>query len=215
MKIEDVMNSTAPGEQGGDADVPPGMEEVSADEQVAYEKVVLAGMRILYGDSTRERVLKSIEAQADMPAQAMGTVITMIMVQMDEKSGGMIPEEVILPAAAELLEHLGELVDAAKVATVDQDVLGQAAQFMLMGMAEQYDFDPDEVKAVLDGVPPNVIEKIVAEQGGYAGKTSEAAGATLARGGTAAPAGGAPEAATGSTASAPAKGNEPVNEEDV
>lgn len=168
MRIEDVMPSTSPDERAEDQNVPPGMQEAQPQEQEAYEKVVLAGMKILYDDKTRDKVLAMVKQSKDDPARAMAMAAQTLILQMDEQSGGTIPQEIILPAAAEILEHLAELVNESGLAQVDETVLGDAGQQLLMGLAQAYDVSPEEVQELLASVPPEQVEGMVQQQSGYA-----------------------------------------------
>ena len=169
MRIEDVMKSTNPDETDQEpGETLPGTEQATPEEQQAYEKVVLAGMSVLYDDKTRDKVLTAIKSGGDDPAKALAKMAQMIITQLDEKSKGTIPETVLLPAAAEILEHTAELAQVAGIAQVDDATLGQAGQHLVWALGEQYGVDEEELMALVESLKPEQIRSMVEQQSKYA-----------------------------------------------
>ena len=187
MKIQDVMGSGAPEEamqqepvpmaqgaaqQGPVQQAPPGQQaggdQATPEEQEAYERVVLAASEVLYEPKTSKPILESLKASADDPAQAIGQVAVMIIQQLDDKSNGTIPEVVIAQAAAEIAEMVAELGHSKGLFEVDEAVINRAGQVMLMGLAEAYDIDPEEIRALMESMDPAEVEQMRAQQDSYA-----------------------------------------------
>lgn len=139
-----------------------GGEAATPEEQAAYERVVLAGMKVLYSQETHQNIVQML-GQGE-PAEAMATAVTIVMSQLDERSGGKIPEVVIFPAAAELLGQVAEIAEAAKVAQVDDRVVARAMQILVVKLADQYGIDPADAQALVQSVEPEQLQQIVAEQ---------------------------------------------------
>ena len=84
--------------------------DVSPEEQDAYDKVIMAAMKVLFeNEETNNTIIKQLKAGAKTPAKALADVATMLIVQLDQQSGGKIPETVILPASGEILEQVSDL----------------------------------------------------------------------------------------------------------
>lgn len=155
------------GTMGGDI---PGSEQATGEEQASYEKVVMAGLKVLFEDEkSSSAIIAQLKAGADNPAQAIASATTMLMTALDEQSGGQIPEAVILPAAGELLENVAQLANDAGVFPVDQNVVGQAAQLMITSLSEQYGVDPAEVEEMLGSLDEGQLGQIQQEQSQYGG----------------------------------------------
>lgn len=142
-------------------------EPATPEEQQSYDQVVMAASQVLYSDQTNPRVLKMLEAGADNPAQAIADVATMVIVQLDEQSGGTIPEVVIIPAAAEIAELVAELAQKRGIFEVNDQVMGQAGQLLLLSVADQYDVSEEELAELVQSVDPAQAEQIVAQQSQY------------------------------------------------
>ncbi len=141
-------------------------EQGTKDEQASYEKVVLAASEVLYDEKSSRGVTQMLQSGGD-PATAMAQVTVMIMVQLDEKSGGTIPEEVILPAAVEVLELVAELATSQKIFEVDEATLNRAAQQMVMSMADEYGVEEEEIAQMMEGLDPEAFEPMRQQQHAY------------------------------------------------
>ena len=148
-------------------------EAVSPESQQNYEKFVLAGMKILYSEQTHQGIVNMLKQ--DEPADAMANVVTTIVTQLDQKSGGRIPEEVILPGAAELLELVAELGQKTGTFQADERTLGLAMQKTVMNLAEQYGVEPADVQALLQFLPKDQVQQMVQQQQGFAQPAAPAA----------------------------------------
>lgn len=158
-----------PGEIAGQA--PSGAENVSGEEQDAYDKVVMAGMTVLFENETsKAQIVERLKADADNPAKSLADTTAMLMIQLDQQSGGNIPETVILPAAVELLEQASELADSLQIFPVDEAVMNHAAQLMVVSLGEEYGVEPEEINELMNSIDSGSLKQIEEQQGAYARK---------------------------------------------
>jgi len=100
------------------------------------------------------------------PAEAIANVVTTVMVQLDKKSNGRVPETVILPAAAELVGEVAQL--AGKIGLqVDERVVGQAMQRMLVTLADEYGVSEQEIQELMQSVGPDQAKQYATQQSGF------------------------------------------------
>ncbi len=164
---EPLPGSLAAQEQEAIAADPLAEEQGTEAEQVNYEKIVLAASEILYDEKSSRGVTKMLKA-GDDPARSIANVTVMIMTQLDEKSGGTIPEEVILPAATEVVELVAELGVAQKIFEVDEAMVNRAAQLMVVSMADEYNVEMEDIQGMMAGVDPTKFEPMRKQQDAYA-----------------------------------------------
>lgn len=168
-------------------------EEPTPEEQDAYARVVLAGSEILFGEKTHQSIVAMLKNQASNPAKALAEVAVLLVKQIDEKSGGTVPETVILAPAAEFIEQAGTIAVEAGLFPVDEAVLNRAVQIALEELAVEYDVTPEDLKAFLDGLDPAMMEKARAMQDQYANQGgAQASPAAQQQPAQAAPPAGAP-----------------------
>ncbi len=84
----------------------------------AFEKVVTAGMKLMYDENTFE-IFKRWLMRKDRPVpQRLAAEAAGLMKMLFEKSNGTMPQEVIAPAAAMLLMEMGKFVTEAGIEQV-------------------------------------------------------------------------------------------------
>jgi hypothetical protein len=152
-------------------------EEVTPEAQENYERVVMAASEVLHSDETHDSIMGMLKSGADDPGATMAEITTMVMLQLDEQSGGKIPEDVILPASEEVLTMVAELAHAAQIFTPDQQALNSAMQQTVTKLGEHYGVSPEDIQELLSQMDPAEVERIVAEQQGYSKPAEQPAGA--------------------------------------
>ena len=153
---------------GGEA---PGSQEASREDQDAYDRFAMAGLKILYEDKkASSAVVKKLKIDSKEPAKALADTVAMIIVQLDQQSGGKMPEDIILPVATELLEQTAELADSLKLFPVDEAVLNHAGQLMVTILGEEYGADQEEIASYMESLDPEYVRQIGETQGNFANK---------------------------------------------
>lgn len=151
----------------------PAEEPATPEEQDQYKRVVLAGMKILYSKESSAQFVSMLKSGADDPAKALADATSMLIVQLDSKANGAIPDVVIAPAAAELLGLAAELAVKARLFEVDDAVKAKAAQQLLLSLGKEYDVDPKELQALIAEIGPERAKQMAAEQARHGGYEEE------------------------------------------
>lgn len=138
----------APAEQGG---------EVSPQNQEAYDRVVTAAGMVIYNEPTHEAVMQMLGAGS--PDAALANTIVTILAALDQKAGGKIPRDVIIPAASEMFDMLVELGTQAGIfEPLDDQMMESAAQRLMAGLTEAFEKDPSGARAYLQSIPPEQLK---------------------------------------------------------
>lgn len=154
-----------------------GGEETTPQEQEAYERTVLAGTEVVYGEETNQPILRMLEEGAENPPQVIAKVTTTIMVQLDEQSGGKIPEVVILQAAQEIAGEVAVLGTEAGLFQLDPTMENQVVQLVVRDTGSAFGVTEEEIQAFLATIPQEEQERAVAEQQQYNGAQQTPQGA--------------------------------------
>lgn len=166
-----LQGQAVPQEQAAPQGEPVEGGEASSESQEAYDRVVMAGMKVLFEDEkTKTGIVERLKADSSNPAKSLADTTAMLMIQLDRQSGGNIPEDVILPAAIELLEQTSDLADSLGVFPVDEAVMNHAAQLMVVSLGEEYGVSPEDVNALMESTSPEELQQIEEQQGNYARK---------------------------------------------
>jgi hypothetical protein len=121
----------------------PTEQESGGDSQDSYERVIHAAMKIIYSDEASETLIKMLKSQSKNPGAALAMVAHQIIAQLDEKMGGAMEEDIIVPASEEILVLVMELAEAAKLFPIDENVQRQAEDELVRLLSETYG-PPDE-----------------------------------------------------------------------
>jgi hypothetical protein len=136
-----------PGQQPPPGSPPPGQppaggekprNPATPEEQNSYERVVLAAMRVLYGDATHDKVMDVLKNGADNPIPAISQAVVLIMGQVAEKAGEKMPRKVLLSAGIELLAMVVELGEKAGLFEVDEQTVQQAIKKTVQDLAVHF-----------------------------------------------------------------------------
>lgn len=153
-----------------EAGAQPGAEsdEPTPEEQAQYEKVVMAGIKVL--TEATDQVMQMLQAGADNPPQALADATWTIMTALDEKAGGNIDEGILIAAGGEVMQNVGEFANEGQVFAVDEKVLNQGWQIIMQRLSDEYGIDwGAEMGPMIQSMDQAQLEQIVAQQQQYAG----------------------------------------------
>lgn len=124
------------------------IEVMPPEMKQAFQKVVLAGKKMLYSPDTREMINEVLTSEAEM-GEKLGAGIANLMIMMDNQAQGAIPKDVMIPAATVLLF---DAADALKQSgeTISAEELGQAYEIMFYNIFAGYGAQPEQVDQVMD-----------------------------------------------------------------
>lgn len=106
---------------------------VPPDAKDAVDRIVAAGMKIMYSPDMKDEVQEAITGKGPV-SQRMAANVTGLIALLDQKAAGKTPVGALFPAALELLGEAAEIMSAAKV-DVSQEDYNEAAQlcFVMIG----------------------------------------------------------------------------------
>lgn len=88
-------------------------QNVPQQYQDAYQRVVLAGKKLMYSDETHDLMQQAL-AQSDDPMQAVGKGTAQLMGLLTKESRNTIPQPVFMPAALALMADALDFVSQTK-----------------------------------------------------------------------------------------------------
>lgn len=133
-----------------------GEEEATPEEQAQYDRVVSMGVMMMSDEKANKMLLYQMKRQQSKPVEALASSAVLLMTRIDDKLKGEISPEILLPAAAEILEQLADFASEAKVIQVDQQVLNDAGVFMMRALMEHFEFTEEDMQGIRDESPEEV-----------------------------------------------------------
>ena len=106
--------------------VPPEMKD-------AVDRVVAAGMKVMYSPEMQQERQQAVQSQDPMPKK-LAENVTGLMLTLDQRTKGGIPVQALFPAAMMLLSEAAELLTEAGQTVSDEDYKEAARMlFVLIG----------------------------------------------------------------------------------
>jgi hypothetical protein len=133
---------------GAKIEVPPEMQE-------AYERIILAGMKVMYSEETGRMAMDSLQGEGPIE-QRLAKGICDLMVLLWQESNQSMPPQLIIPAAVELLSDAADFMNESGMEQVDMPQLGEAMRLMVGMILERFGVTPESVQqgAAEEGVMP-------------------------------------------------------------
>lgn len=152
-------------EQSGGFKKPDPSTFVPPEHKDVVDRVVAAGMKIMYAPGMREELLNEIKRDVPVP-QKLAEGAAGLLLTLDKQTEGGIPMPALFPAALLLLGEAADVL-ATSGQAVTQDDYNEAAQMMFVIMARKMGAKDEEIMGGM--------EQMVAGAGGAPGGAPQAA----------------------------------------
>lgn len=117
--------------------------------QTAYEKVVIAGMKIMFDKASHRIMLKELQ-QPGKPGEKLGKGIAGLMMMMFKESNKTMPPAVIIPAGMQLLMEAAEFAKKSGLMPVTNQDIGEGVDVMLNLLIKAFGVDPQKINGLLN-----------------------------------------------------------------
>tara|TARA_R110000868_G_scaffold99049_2_gene272760 strand:- start:870 stop:1370 length:501 start_codon:yes stop_codon:yes gene_type:complete len=122
--------------------VPPELQE-------AYERVVIAGMKVMYSKESHRMMLKELQKEGPLD-QRLGQGVAGLMLLLFKESNETMPPEVIIPAGVQLLMEAVDFMRNTKLANPTNGDIGNGMQIMITIILEKFGVSPDQMEQMLN-----------------------------------------------------------------
>ena len=156
MARPDAKSEISPEQVRKDMKLPPELQQ-------AYERVVVAGMKMMFSKETNKYMLKQLEGEGSM-AEKLGGGIAELMIALFLESNKTMPPQVIIPAGTELLVQAADFINKSGLAEVTNRDVGDGIQMMMSLIFRQFGIDPDKLMQKIDQFDPSQIQQMAMEQ---------------------------------------------------
>ena len=112
--------------------------------QNAYERVVVAGMKVMFSKETNKYVLKALESEGSN-AQKLGTGVAELMLMLFTQSNKTMPPQVLIPAGTELVVQAADFVKQSGLMDVTNQDIGDGIQVMISIVLKAFGADPQKL----------------------------------------------------------------------
>lgn len=116
----------------------------------AYQRVVLAGMKLMFGPGTSQAIASQFEQMEGTTGERIGKGIAGLLATLYRQSNGTMPPQVIVPAGVELVMHAADFVNKAGLAKVGDKDIGEAMSTMVSTVMQMFKLDPARLEQFAD-----------------------------------------------------------------
>jgi hypothetical protein len=117
--------------------------------QEAYERVVIAGMKVMFSKESHKLMLDELQKEGPM-GQKLGTGIAGLMLLLVKESNGTLPPEVIVPAGINLLTRAADFIRKSKIEKITNGDIGDAMEVFISTILEKFGVDPAKMADMLN-----------------------------------------------------------------
>lgn len=125
--------------------------------QQAYERVVIAGMKVMFSKETHQLMLKEFERGGPL-SERLGNGIAGLMLLLFTKSNQTIPPQVMIPAGVNLLMQAVDFIRAAQLEPIKNADVGAAMQIMIATLLEKFGVSNDKLMSLVDAYDQGGID---------------------------------------------------------
>lgn len=163
-----IGNEMAPEEQGVPVPQeqaqanPGGEEELDPKSQDTYDRFMAAIKRALYDTDYASDLIQAIRSRDEVSSVISDSAYELIGI-IDEKSGAILPDELMFTVAMDVLGEMFEIVEAAGAKVSGSD-MAQALRSMTQRFFKEQGGTPEEIENLLGGIDMDAFAKAI-EQG--------------------------------------------------
>ena len=129
--------------------------------QEAYERVVIAGMKVMFSKESHKLMLDEIQKEGPI-GQKLGMGIAGLMLLLVKESNNTIPPEVIIPAGVNLLSRAADFIRKSEIEKITNADIGDAMEVMISTILQKFGVEPEQMAEMLNQYSD---ENIPAEMG--------------------------------------------------
>lgn len=117
--------------------------------QEAYERVVIAGMKVMFSKESHKFMLRELQREGPMD-QRLGKGIAGLMLLLVKESNNTIPPEVIIPAGMKLMMEAVDFMRETGLGQPTNAEIGGGMQIMISTILEKFGIAPDKMEQMLN-----------------------------------------------------------------
>lgn len=135
--------------------------------QEAYERVVIAGMKVMFSKDTHRIMLKEMQKSGPM-ADRIGKGIAGLMLILFKESNQTMPPQVIIPAGIELLMQSVDFMRKTGMEKITNKDIAGGMQVFMNTIFEKFGVDPAKFESMVNQYDNTAVNSAARKMGGAA-----------------------------------------------
>lgn len=163
--VEDIERDVEPpeGEEAADGQMTPesvrSQMNIPDDLREAYERLVVAGSKVMFAPQTREMALKQMQSGQGDVAERLGNGIVALIAMLYQRSNKTLPPQILIPAGVDLLVQAADFLRQSGDEQITDKDIARAMEVFVTSLLQQSGADPAKLLNQLgDGEAPEAPE---------------------------------------------------------
>lgn len=141
--------------------------QIPPELQEAYERVVIAGMKVMFSKETHRIMLKELQKEGPVGIR-LGQGIAGLMLMLFKESNNTMPPQIIIPAGIELMMQAVDFMRKSGTAKVTNQDIGDAMEVMIATIMDKFGVPPDQLARALNQFDNRAVDAAAQQMGGAA-----------------------------------------------
>lgn len=117
--------------------------------QEAYERVVIAGMKVMFSKESHKLMLDELKKEGPI-SEKLGKSIAGLMLLLFKQSNNTMPPEVIIPAGVNLLTRAVDFIRKTNVEKITNADIGDAMELMITTILNTFGVSPEKMSQMVN-----------------------------------------------------------------
>jgi hypothetical protein len=117
--------------------------------QEAYERVVIAGMKVMFSKDSHQLMLQQLQ-QGGSVGERLGKGVTGLMMLLFKQSNATMPPQVIIPAGVELIAQAADFLKQSNMEQITNEDIGEGMQIMITSIMEKFGVDQQQIQQMVN-----------------------------------------------------------------
>lgn len=124
--------------------------EIPPEFQEAYERLIAAGMTMMFAKETNENAVKLIQSMEGSTAERLGKGVATLIGTLVKESNGTFPPQVLIPAGVVLLAQAADFLRKSGLEQINNQVIGDAMDVMITTILEAGKLDVQKIAGFIE-----------------------------------------------------------------
>ena len=138
--------------------------QIPPDLQRAYDKTVLAGMKLMFSKETHQLMLKEFEREGPL-SKRLGEGVAGMMLMLFQESNRSLPPQVLIPAGTDLLVQAADFIKKSGLEKVTNKDIADGLEIMIGVLFEKFGISTDKVLQMVGNYDRTAVKDAQPTQG--------------------------------------------------
>ena len=123
-------------------------EKIKPEDKSSYDRIVLAGTKILFDQKTHGKMIEILQGHGDLPSK-IADGITRLIGLLYQASENTMPMQAVIPAAITLMVKALDFAERGMGQKLDKDIIAECTKQTSAAVLQQFGVTPEKIQSFL------------------------------------------------------------------